>query len=114
MPDLIKDVTTPVTSYPVCGTKATSGPTTVIPAPGAGRQIIVDGITLQAEVDGDQTIIVTNTAGSWIQRLFVASKAQGISRSNIRWPQGNNHGVSISLSANLQINYTIYYHVEDM
>lgn len=104
----------PVTSYPVVGTKATTGPTTLIAAPGVMHQIIIDAITLQAEVDGDQTMLLANSAGTIIQRLFVSLKAQGISRAHLRWPQGENHAVSLSLNANLQVGYTIYYHVERM
>lgn len=110
--DSFVEIERPVTSYPVSGTKTTTGPTTIIAAPGVMQQIIIDGITIQAEADGDQLILLANTAGTVIQRLFTTTKAQGISRSHLRWPQGANVGVSLSLNVALKVGYTIYYHVE--
>lgn len=98
----------------VSGQKATSGPLQLIPVPGLGRRIVIDSITLQAEADGDQLCLLSNTAGTVIQRLFVTTKAQGISRTNLFWSVGANLGLTLSLNANLAFGYTIHYHFENV
>ena len=96
------------------GSKATSGPVQLIVSPGVGRQIVLDSIVLQAEADGDNLILLANTAGTVVQRLFVTLKSQGIARSNVGWCLGANLGLTLTTSANLAMGYTIHFHYEDV
>lgn len=96
----------------VVGTKATVGSTTVIAAPGAQRQIVIDSIILQNETDNVQTILLLNTAGSQLQRVVAPLTGNGIARSKLRWPVGENLGVVVSISAAFQVGYSISYYYE--
>lgn len=98
----------------VSGTKATTGPTTVIPAPAATQQIIIVAYTLQNETTTAQTILLANTAGSILQRVRAAGDGDGISRSRVEKPVGPGLGLSISISAAAQVGYSIDYYVEDI
>ncbi len=98
----------------VSATKATTGPTTIIAAPGAKRQIVIESITLQNETDNAQTILLANSAGSIFQRVYAVASGSGIARSKLFWPMGVNLGVSLSISAAFQVGYTIAYYIEDV
>lgn len=103
----------------VVGTRNTSGDgTAVIAAPGAGMRIVIHGIQLQAEVDGDQTILL-KSGGTTIYRLFVATKVDGIVRelsgeneTDMRIYCGANEAIFVNLSASLLMNYVIDYYVD--
>lgn len=103
----------------VVGTRNTSGDgTAVIAAPGAGMRIVIHGIQLQAEVTGDQTILL-KSGSTTVYRLFVATKVDGIVRelageneTDMRIYGGANEAIFVNLSASLLMNYVIDYYVD--
>lgn len=103
----------------VVGTRNTSGDgTAVIAAPGAGMRIVIHGIQLQAEVAGDQTILV-KSGGTTVYRLFVSAKGEGLVRelsgeneTDMRIYCGANEAIFVNLSASLLMNYVIDYYVD--
>lgn len=103
----------------IVGTRNTSGDgTAVIAAPGAGRRIVIHGIQLQAEADGDQTVLI-KSGSTTVYRFFMATKVQGIVRelsgeneTDMRIYCGANEAVFVNLSAAVAMNYIIDYYVD--
>ena len=101
------------------GTRNTSGDgTAVIAAPGAGQRIVVFGWRVQAEVDGDQVVLIKSGSTSLL-RFFMATKAQGIvedlsgeNETDKRVYCGANEAVFVNLSASLAMNYDIDYYID--
>ncbi len=101
------------------GTRNTSGDgTAVIAAPGAGLRIVIYGWRIQAEVDGDQTVLLKSGSTS-LKRFFMATKAQGIvedlsgeNETDKRVYCGANEAVFVNLLNPLAMNYDIDYYVD--
>lgn len=106
----------------VVGTRNTSGDgTAIIAAPGANKRIVIYGWRAQAEVDGDQTVLL-KSGSTTIGRVFMSTKAQGIlermssddSRVDEKIYCGTNEAVYVNLSASLLCNYTVRYYIQDL
>lgn len=98
----------------VTGTKATTGATTVIAAPGAGRQIVIKDFSIQSETSNAQVMQLGVTAGAYFWRIRAATDGEGEALNDLFWSLGANQGLTLTISAAYTCGYSIAYYIEDI
>lgn len=98
----------PLTASATSGTKATAGNNTVLPAPGAGKQIVVHFMDVQNESATATTVQLIDIVARFRivldqYRLFYISD----------WRLNPNTALTMNLSGANQIGYSIQYSIVD-
>ena len=98
----------------ISGTKDTSGDNELIPAPGAGKRIVVTSFVIQNESSSATTMILKDgSSNKW--RFLGQNQGDYLSKDfglKQEWRLTANQALNLNLSGNNQCGYSIAYFIE--
>jgi hypothetical protein len=99
----------PITATGTSGTKSAAGNNTLLPAPGAGKRLVVHTIWVQNESSTDTTIQLIDQVARF--RMLLTQHQFCVHDD---WRLNENTALTMNLSGANQIGYSIQYSIENV